>query len=304
MSVCRGISMQAPHFLRSSPANDARCTCRSTLLLKRHALTPFAVPAGLRATVRCVLLMRAQALSLQVQQQLLAPPWIALHHQDADSRHLVLLTQNYRMYAIHPVLRSPSSALQASHGIALAPRLTRELWPVIDAVLQRRLRRVGDDVRKSLGAEVDRIALQVRAQVSCGLYAAGCAGSACCYCPIAVLAAAHVLQQLTAEDFIASCRSRRTCLFAGSPKGGRAVGVGQADGVQLAADMLDHLKILVLTTKHFDWQGLPKAAGQSGWGKLMASFQSADDMLDEVNFCVSCLAPLGDPRVAAALRKV
>jgi hypothetical protein len=39
--------------------------CRATLLLKRHALTPFAVPAGLGATVRCVLLMRAQALALQ-----------------------------------------------------------------------------------------------------------------------------------------------------------------------------------------------------------------------------------------------
>lgn len=51
-------------------------------------------------------------------------------------------------------------------------------------------------------------------------------------------------------------------------------------------------------------QGLPKALGASGWGKLMASFQSADDMLDEVNFCVTCLKPLGGPRVAAALRKV
>ena len=50
---------------------------------------------------------------------------------------------------------------QASHGIALAPRLNRELWPVIDAVLQRRLRRVGDEVRKSLAAEVDKLALQV-----------------------------------------------------------------------------------------------------------------------------------------------
>ena len=55
------------------------------------------------------------------------------------------------------------SSTQASHGITLAPRVTRELWPVIDAVLQRRLRRVGDDVRKSLAVEVDRIAAQVRA---------------------------------------------------------------------------------------------------------------------------------------------
>lgn len=137
-------------------------TERAATLLKRHALTPFAVPAGLGATVRCVLLMRTQAL-----------------------------------------------ALQATHGISLAPRLTRELWPVIDTVLQRRLRRIGDNARKSLAAEVDRIAAQ----------------------------------------------------------------------------------------------GLPKALGASGWGKLMASFQSADDMLDEVNFCVTCLKPLGGPRVAAALRK-
>ncbi len=50
-------------------------------------------------------------------------------------------------------------------------------------------------------------------------------------------------------------------------------------------------------------QGMPMTGGKSGWGKLMASFQSADDMLDEVNFCVGCLAPLGGPRVAAALRK-
>jgi hypothetical protein len=44
-------------------------SCRATLLLKRHALTPFAVPAGLGATVRCVLLMRAQALALQVRNK-------------------------------------------------------------------------------------------------------------------------------------------------------------------------------------------------------------------------------------------
>ncbi len=40
---------------------------RAMLLLKRHALTPFAVPAGLGATVRCLLLLRAQALALQVR---------------------------------------------------------------------------------------------------------------------------------------------------------------------------------------------------------------------------------------------
>ncbi len=39
--------------------------------------------------------------------------------------------------------------------------MMRELWPVIDAVLQRRLRRVGDEVRKTLATEVDKLAAQV-----------------------------------------------------------------------------------------------------------------------------------------------
>ena len=61
--------------------------CRSTLLLKRHILTPFAVPAGLAATVRCVLLMHAYA-----------------------------------------------AALQSTHGLTVGPRITKELWPVIEQV--------------------------------------------------------------------------------------------------------------------------------------------------------------------------
>ena len=60
---------------------------RSTLLLKRHILTPFAVPAGLAATVRCVLLMHAYA-----------------------------------------------AALQSTHGLTVGPRITKELWPVIEQV--------------------------------------------------------------------------------------------------------------------------------------------------------------------------
>lgn len=68
----------------------------------------------------------------------------------------------------HPTLRLGMRAgaegtvlyAQATHGISLAPRLTRELWPVVDTVLQRRLRRIGDHAHKSLAAEVDRIAAQ------------------------------------------------------------------------------------------------------------------------------------------------
>jgi hypothetical protein len=63
------------------------CERRSTLLLKRHILTPFAVPAGLKATVRCVLLMHAYA-----------------------------------------------AALQSTHGLTVGPRISKELWPVIEQV--------------------------------------------------------------------------------------------------------------------------------------------------------------------------
>ena len=31
------------------------------------------------------------------------------------------------------------------------------------------------------------------------------------------------------------------------------------------------------------WQGLPPAEGKVGWGKLMVTFPSADDLLDEVS---------------------
>ena len=48
---------------------------------------------------------------------------------------------------------------------------------MVDAVLQRRLRRVGDDVRKSLAVEVDRIAAQVRAMPSALLPHVGCSAA-------------------------------------------------------------------------------------------------------------------------------
>ncbi len=60
-------------------------TERFALLLKRHALAPFAAPAGLAATAACCLL--------------------ALVH---------------------------CRALEASHGLTLAPRLMRDLWPACE----------------------------------------------------------------------------------------------------------------------------------------------------------------------------
>lgn len=70
-----------------TPLTVPHAACRSSLLLKRHVLTPFAVPAGLAATVRCVLLMHVHA-----------------------------------------------AALQASHGISMGPRITRDLWPPVEQV--------------------------------------------------------------------------------------------------------------------------------------------------------------------------
>ena len=62
-------------------------TRRCALLVKRHALSPFAAPAGLAATVHCCCL--------------------ALVH---------------------------CRRLQASHALALAPTLLRELWPACEQV--------------------------------------------------------------------------------------------------------------------------------------------------------------------------
>ncbi|KAK9905543.1 hypothetical protein WJX75_001810 [Coccomyxa subellipsoidea] len=88
-------------------------TQRCALLIKRHALSPFAAPAGLSSTVQCCSL--------------------ALVH---------------------------CRALQASHSLALAPSLLRELWPACDQVLDRRLRRIADELRLSVADEIDRIAAQ------------------------------------------------------------------------------------------------------------------------------------------------
>ncbi|KAK9823889.1 hypothetical protein WJX72_006201 [[Myrmecia] bisecta] len=90
-------------------------TERCALLLKRHALSPFAAPAGLGATVSCCVL--------------------ALVH---------------------------CMVLEDTHGLKLAPRLMRELWPACEQVLQRRLRRIGDDLKRNVAAEVDRAAAQAR----------------------------------------------------------------------------------------------------------------------------------------------
>ncbi|CAL8472152.1 g11694 [Coccomyxa elongata] len=88
-------------------------TQRSALLIKRHALSPFAAPAGLSSTVQCCVL--------------------ALVH---------------------------CRALQASHSLALAPSLLRELWPACDQVLDRRLRRIADEIRLGVADEIDKIAAQ------------------------------------------------------------------------------------------------------------------------------------------------
>ncbi|BDA47404.1 Exocyst complex component EXO84A [Coccomyxa sp. Obi] len=88
-------------------------TQQSALLIKRHALSPFAAPAGLSSTVQCCVL--------------------ALVH---------------------------CRALQASHSLALAPSLLRELWPACDQVLDRRLRRIADEIRLGVADEIDKIAAQ------------------------------------------------------------------------------------------------------------------------------------------------
>ncbi len=81
----RGFARERQHqTCRGLPDQETR---RCALLVKRHALSPFAAPAGLAATVHCCCL--------------------ALAH---------------------------CRRLQASHALALAPTLLRELWPACDQV--------------------------------------------------------------------------------------------------------------------------------------------------------------------------
>ncbi|PSC67429.1 exocyst complex component EXO84B-like [Micractinium conductrix] len=86
-------------------------TERTCHLLRKHALLPFAAPAGLHAFCRCAFAFAAHA-----------------------------------------------AALEGTHGLQLMPTVHRELWPVLEQVLARRVRKLGDALRKAAVAEVEAIA--------------------------------------------------------------------------------------------------------------------------------------------------
>ena len=153
---------------------------RSTLLLKRHILTPFAVPAGLKATVRCVLLMHAYAAALQSTHGLTVGPriskelWPVIEQVGRGkpaacrpvarlcSVRLHIFLESLQHGSI-PRLRSALKLCCCLHLTADLVARARDKGIGFQAqVLQRRLRRVGDDVRKSVTNEVDRVAHQVR----------------------------------------------------------------------------------------------------------------------------------------------
>ncbi|KAL0020026.1 hypothetical protein WJX77_004844 [Trebouxia sp. C0004] len=50
------------------------------------------------------------------------------------------------------------TALETSHSLMLSPRLMSDLWPTCEQVLQRRLRRLTEDLRREVAAEVDGLA--------------------------------------------------------------------------------------------------------------------------------------------------
>ncbi|KAL4435562.1 hypothetical protein ABPG77_002525 [Micractinium sp. CCAP 211/92] len=86
-------------------------TERACHLLRKHALMPFAAPAGLHAFGRCTFAFAAHC-----------------------------------------------AALEASHGLQLVPTVQRELWPTLEQVLARRVRKVGEALRRAVPGEVDALA--------------------------------------------------------------------------------------------------------------------------------------------------
>lgn len=52
------------------------------------------------------------------------------------------------------------TALETSHSLMLSPRLMRDLWPTCQQVLHKRLRRLSDDLKREVAAEVDSLAAQ------------------------------------------------------------------------------------------------------------------------------------------------
>lgn len=57
-------------------------------------------------------------------------------------------------------------ALEESHGLKLSPRLMRELWPAVEQVLQRRVRRTSEDLKRLAAAEIDKAALTVNSSLA------------------------------------------------------------------------------------------------------------------------------------------
>ncbi|KAL4425163.1 hypothetical protein ABPG75_009179 [Micractinium tetrahymenae] len=86
-------------------------TERACHLLRKHALLPFAAPAGLHAFARCAFAFAAHC-----------------------------------------------AALEASHGLQLVPTVQRELWPALEQVLARRVRKLGESLRRAAAGQVDALA--------------------------------------------------------------------------------------------------------------------------------------------------
>ncbi|KAI3435025.1 hypothetical protein D9Q98_003077 [Chlorella vulgaris] len=98
-------------------------TERACHLLRKHALLPFAAPAGLPAFGRAAFAFTAHC-----------------------------------------------AALEASHGLQLVPTVQRELWPVLEQVLSRKIRKLGETLRRAVAAEVEGLgagSCQLPADLTC-----------------------------------------------------------------------------------------------------------------------------------------
>ncbi|KAL3141745.1 hypothetical protein ABBQ32_004426 [Trebouxia sp. C0010 RCD-2024] len=206
------------------------------------------------------------------------------------------------------------TALETSHSLMLSPRLMRDLWPTCEQVLQKKLRRLNDDLKREVATELDGVAAQ--SGVSQGA-PSGWTGLVLLFpsaahlvdtvkstvatiCPLAGSKAAQVLRKGVSDAF----QTYTNALTAGfqkhqSPDGSFPYNLGMFDAAWVLAPFGSALPFIgalpgtVVQPDHFG-DRLPEHA-------MSPSFLPADVLVEAVMELTSTTAEQQLPEATAAL---
>lgn len=147
------------------------CVCRCAQLLRQHALIPLAVPAGLGPTVHCCMLALLYCTALETSHSLMLSPRLMRDlWPTCEQVHTVK-----GMYGLHIgyLLYNLMLHQTATHSSAPLPpgchMSTKCISPSVCCapggralqVLQKKLRRLNDDLKREVATELDGVAAQV-----------------------------------------------------------------------------------------------------------------------------------------------